>query len=393
MYNQQILRILKIILLIICIQSSSILANNVSILPNTEINLVLKELQEESKIIRDNYGRINDSLAKKLKKTQAKIDAQLPVDKRLDMIILESRLTQSLLLNVKLEQSDLNKIRYLKGLQIMKILYEKTLSLDHHFASVSTFHEINKISNPNNYAEFSSIKDLINSDVDNKQGFQLSAILNSNLYTSIIHSFISIFNNEEKTKNEKSQVIAQMECILDFSLRMHNDLNTIHFETVFLQNNNTEILFDLEKLFKEYTQPIGYTLPLSDCRNTDDWDSVQENLNSYTTKLAFVIQEDFYSTKARRMQINLQFPIDRLIQFITQYNNFIRQSSKFYEKFGIMLSSYENEVACSEKIPDKFKALQTSISAAISKFNTAYKPVEVNGSMLKEVLYGIHEFE
>jgi len=393
MQNQQILGRLKIILLVICIHSISIEANNLSNFPDNEINVVLKELQVECDSVRYIYGRINDSLSKSLKKVQTEINAQLPITTMLDLITIESRLSQSLFINTKLEQADLNKIRYLKGLQIMKILYEKTLSLDHHFSSVSTFHEMNRISNPNNYAEFSSIKELINSDVNSKQGFQLSAILNNNIYTSIIHSFISIFNNEAKSKNEKSQAIAEMECILDFSLRMHNDLNTIHFETVFLQKSNAEILLDLEKLFKEYTQPIGYDLSLSDCRNTDDWDSVQTNLNDYTTKLAFVIQEDFYSTRARRMQINLQFPIDRLIQFIAQYNNFIRQSSKFYEKFGIMLSSYENEAACSEKIPEKFKALQTSISVAISKFNTAYKPVEVNGSMLKEVLYGIHEFE
>lgn len=351
------------------------------------------ELQQESQLIKNYYRIKNDSLASNLKKVQTNLYTQTRIHYKLDLLTRESKLKRSLIINTRLEQSDLNKIRYLKGLQIMKILYEKTLSLDHHFSSVRTFHEMNKMSNPNNYAEFSNIKELIQSDANSKQGFQLSAILNNNLYTSIIHSFISIFNNENKSKKEKSNAITEMECILDFSLRMHNDLNTIHFETIFLQKNNTEILLDLEKLFKEYTQPIGYFSTLSSCRNTDDWDAIQQNLNDYTNKLTFVIQEDFYSSKARRMQINLQFPVDRLIQFIAQYNGFIRQSSKFYEKFGIMLMSYENEALCSEKIPDKFRALQASNAATISKFNTAYKPVEVNGSMLKEVLYGIHEFE
>ena len=96
---------------------------------------------------------------------------------------------------------------------------------------------------------------------------------------------------------------------------------------------------------------------------------------------------------AQKMQINLEFPIDRLLQFITQYNAFIDQGAKFYEKFGIMLDSYENEKQCSNKIPIEYKNLKESIKIAIDKFNTAYKPVEINGSKLKEVLYGINEYE
>ena len=93
------------------------------------------------------------------------------------------------------------------------------------------------------------------------------------------------------------------------------------------------------------------------------------------------------------MQINLEFPIDRLLQFITQYNIFIDQGAKFYEKFGIMLNSYENETQCATKIPLEYTKLKDNIKIAIEKFNTAYKPIEINGSKMKEVLYGINEFD
>lgn len=93
------------------------------------------------------------------------------------------------------------------------------------------------------------------------------------------------------------------------------------------------------------------------------------------------------------MQINLEFPIDRLLQFITQYNTFIDQGTKFYEKFGIMLNSYENEQHCSSKLPIEYNALRESITVTIEKFNTTYKPVEINGSKMKEILYGINEYE
>ena len=59
------------------------------------------------------------------------------------------------------------------------------------------------------------------------------------------------------------------------------------------------------------------------------------------------------------MLINLEFPIDRLIQFITQYNNFINEGEKFYQKFEIILNSYENEKQCETKLPLEYKKLKT----------------------------------
>ena len=289
--------------------------------------------------------------------------------------------------------SDIAKIRYLKGLQIIKILYEKTLALDHHFATVSTLNEINKIANPNNYDDFKNIKELLETDRDKKSGFNLSALLGSNIYTSIIHSFVSLFTNNQASKIEKESSMKQVECILDFTLRMHSDLNTIYFETVFLQKNNESIMLELEQLFKEYTKPINYNTSIKECRENDNWSTIREDLNLYLEVLNTSIAAGKEPSKIRNLQINLQFPIDRLLQFITQYNAFIDQGSKFYEKFGIMLNSYENEQQCAEKIPAAYITMKQNIALSIEKFNTAYKPIEVNGSKLKQLLYGINEYD
>ncbi|MBC8643597.1 hypothetical protein H9W95_04515 [Flavobacterium lindanitolerans] len=45
------------------------------------------------------------------------------------------------------------------------------------------------------------------------------------------------------------------------------------------------------------------------------------------------------------------------------------------------------------KASPEYKKLKDDIDVAISKFNMAYRPVEVNGSKMKEILYGINEFE
>ena len=179
---------------------------------------------------------------------------------------------------------------------------------------------------------------------------------------------------------------------MDFTLRMHGDLNTIYFETVFLQKSNETVILNLEQLFEDYTKPIQYATSLEICRNNDDWDSVRNNLNKYLDQLTTIIENDEDPDAALKMQIDLEFPIDRLLQFITQYNAFIDQGGKFYEKFEIMLNSYENEQTCTDKIPEEYRTQKQGIQIAIEKFHTAYKPVEINGSKMKEILYGINEY-
>ncbi|MFC4634782.1 hypothetical protein ACFO3O_12745 [Dokdonia ponticola] len=353
----------------------------------------IAQLFIELEAVKATYQKKYNVIAIDLSKANVGIKKSSTNDQKLYWLLEKDRLKEERERLLENELSDISKIRYIKGLQIIKILYEKTLALDHHFASVSTFHEINKIANPNNYPEFKNIKETIGTKADKKKGFDLTKILGNNIYASVAHSFISLFNNDGSSRAEKEESLKDIECILDFTLRMHNDLNTIYFETVFLQKSNENIITELQQLFVDFTKPIKYKTPLEECRNNDDWDSVREHLDTYLAALNVALADDSKRYKAHKMQINLEFPIDRLLQFITQYNAFIDQGAKFYEKFGIMLDSYENEKQCASKIPVEYKKLKESIAIAIDKFNTAYKPVEINGSKMKEVLYGLNEYD
>jgi len=361
--------------------------------PKNEIDLLLNQLIIETNTIKRNYNTYNTILHKGLSQLKKQLHSTKTVNKQVSLLIKKEKLQEKIKASALSEASDISKIRYLKGLQIIKILYEKTLSLDHHFTSVATFNEINNLSNPNNYPEFTKMKDDISNKQDKKTGFNLSSILGNNIYTSVLHSFVSLFNTTSSSKAEKEESLKDVECILDFTLRMHNDLNTIYFETAFLQKSNDNIIKELEQLFVDFTKPIKYITPLKECRNSDDWDVIRENLNAFLVELNKVISDESQRYKAHKMQINLEFPIDRLLQFITQYNAHIDQGAKFYEKFGIMLNSYENEQQCSSKIPLQYTALKENINTSIQKFNTAYKPVEINGSKMKQVLYGINEYD
>lgn len=350
-------------------------------------NQLINELLVEIKLINSKYETLVNKKLEEIEKINQALLIAYSTEQKVDLLVEKDKLQFEIKKLQKDSAGEISKVRYLKGLQIIKILYEKVLSLDHHFASVRTLNEINKISNPNQYPEFEKLKDLINSKKDKNKSLDLTSILGTNMVVSVVQTFTNMLNSS-LSKEEKEKELANVECILDFTLRMQNDLNTIYFETAFLQTSNDKIKQEIELLFKDYTKPIGYIATLENCRVNDDWENVTQKMEEYLTKM-----KTSTGTAQYKMQVNLEFPVDRLLQFINQYNNFIDQGGKFYEKFKIILNSYENEKQCETKLPLEYKKLKTDIDVAINKFNIAYKPVEINGTKMKEILYGLNEFD
>ncbi|MCF6307263.1 MAG: hypothetical protein L3J09_04835 [Flavobacteriaceae bacterium] len=385
-------KLTKLLILILVFGFQNSFSNTTFDNKDKKIDQILTELSAEINTTTKYYSNLKQEIYTKLNQLNKNLKTEIVLENKLNLLIKKDQLKDQLELLRLSEKSSINKIRYLKGLSIIKILYEKVLSLDHHFSSIATFNEINKISNPNNYQEFSQVKDMLNKKKDKKTGFNLTSLLGQNIYTSAIDMVVNLFISDASPK-EKNAELQKIECILDFTLRMNNDLNTIYFETSFLQKSNDKVMKDLERLFVDYTKPIKYQTSLKDCRSNDDWDIVREKLNSFLEKLDVAINDGNKQQKVLEMQIDLNFPIDRLLQFITQYNSFIDQGGKFYEKFKIILDSYENEQQCNSSLPPAYKKLKSDIDIAIEKFNTAYKPVEINGSKMKEILYGINEYD
>lgn len=350
-------------------------------------NLIIEELRLQIKAVAQKYGLLIDEKEHQLYKINEALKEAVSSEQKIDLLVQKDIIKTEISALINDTNGEISKIRYIKGLQIIKILYEKILSLDHHFASVATLNEINKISNPNQYPEYEKLKDLVNTKKDKKNNFNLTSVLGTNTLVSVVQTFTNMIGST-LSKEEKEKELANVDCILDFTLRMQNDLNTIYFETAFLQKSNDKIKLDIELLFKDYTKPIAYIATLESCRSNDDRETVTQKMEEYLTKLKATT-----GTPQYKMQVNLEFPIDRLLQFITQYNNFIDQSGKFYEKFKIILNSYENEKQCETKLPLEYKKLRSDIDVAINKFNIAYKPVEINGTKMKEILYGLNEFD
>ncbi len=289
---------------------------------------------------------------------------------------------------------ELTKNRYKKGLAIIKLLYEKILDLDHHFSTLRTQQSIANLTNPNTYPEFQQAKKVLKQKMERSKvnWLSLPSLLESNPYISGAFSLISsILGNNEKRQGSSEESLDEIACIMDFTIRMYADLNTIYYETEFLRQSNEALKEECIKLFGEYVEVVDYHTPLPICRNEDDWEKITESLNAITEKIKNEIIEDAGKgqTSAFKKQVDLEFSVDRLLTFIENYNALVSQGEKYYHKFEKILSNYSNE-ACIQQLSSQYEYtdIQHDVQNSIRKFKEAYNISELKGSKLKSLLYG-----
>lgn len=303
-------------------------------------------------------------------------------------------LKEEIILLEDMYQLNMAKARYRKGLELIKLMYEKILGLDHHFHSVKTYNNISQLTNPNAYPAFQESKEHIEKRLKKDFDIQLPNLLHSNPLISATFSLMASLIGEGEPR-EKEKDLEEVACILDFTVRMFADLNLIYYETEFLKESNNNLKKNCLQLFKEYAKIIGYKVELDICRADDDWETIYDNLDVFIENMEKDAAKSAADPAANRSLMkgiaNLEFSIDRLLDFLEKYNAFIAQGGKYYQKFEVIVSNYQNEAACVNKLPHQFSTLKQDIKYSIDKFNEAYNIAELNGSKLKDLLYGIEE--
>jgi len=284
----------------------------------------------------------------------------------------------------------ITKARYAKGIELIKMMYEKILGLDHHFTSLQTYQSIMQMSNPNAYPEFQQAKDVLQKRLEKKNAVQLPNLLQANPFVSATFTLVASFLGEAEPKKKEAD-LEKIACILDFTLRMTNELNVIYYETEFLKENNKTLKEECMTLFEAYTKVIGYNVPLDKCRKEDDWETLRDLLDKFVAdleKTAALKDERLIQEVVYKGQINLEFAVDRLLDFLNKYSAFIAQGEKYYQKFQVIVSNYQNEIVCAGQLPPQFATLKQEITNSIAQFNEAYNIAELKGSKLKDLLYG-----
>ncbi len=280
------------------------------------------------------------------------------------------------------------KVRYRKGIDLIKLMYEKILGLDHHFTGMQTFQNISMLSNPNSYPEFKDAQELMEKNANKKFNMKLPSILGTNPFISGAFTIVSTLLSERSQKSKETD-IENISCILDFTVRMNADLSVVSHETEFLKQANQTMKAECERLFEEYTKAVSYHVPLDKCRGNDDWETLLDMLDK---KLQEMEQQQMSNPNGgtSKDQINLEFATQRVSDFITKYSSFVTQGTQYYQKFDNIISNYENEKSCSDKLPRQYSELKFDIKSTIEKFNNTYNLPEIQGSRLKDLLYGMN---
>jgi hypothetical protein len=253
------------------------------------------------------------------------------------------------------DELSLSRLRYKKGLELIRILYEKILSLDHHFSGIRTEQYLRETGNP--------------------------------------LAFTTFWEFAGEGKGKKSADIDKLACLLVFNMEVQSDLRLIAYETGFLTGANSQLLEECRELFAEYTRVIGYDLPLDQCRQADDWERVFRELDRH---IEYIRQRQERrlpqeTEQLLRDHINLEFSVDRLLNFLRNYQFHIQQGVLYYGKFKMILDSHLPAPPCAGGFPYQGVELRLAVEQALEAFHKAYQVPELKGSRLKDLLYGFSD--
>jgi hypothetical protein len=277
--------------------------------------------------------------------------------------------------------------RYKTGIELIKLLYEKTLDLEHHFTGLHLHQSIARMTNPHEYPQFKEAQKEIQLKQKKNLNVSLPAMLESNPFIAVTYAIMGIVVGN-MNGSEKKERLNRLACVMDFTLRMRTDLQNITYETESLKDANILLKSACERLFEDYARPIGYSNSLVTCREQDDWEKLENALEDYINQnKKNVMGESAEEMKElKRCQINLQFSIDRLLDFVGQYNQFTNNGALNYRKFGKILNGYE-QPPCITELPLTFGDIKAQIEKSISLFENAYKMPELKGFKRKLLMY------
>ena len=301
------------------------------------------------------------------------------------------QMQQSYQLIKQRENLELNKKlnRYQNGIDIIKLLYEKLLDLDHHLTSINTFNDIHDLTNLNNYPEFIEVREALIKDTRQKSSIALPPFLQQNIFVTMGYTLLSsVFG--EGNMDKRNDDINNIACLLDFTVSMQSDLKMIYYETEFLHQATRDIQDRCFTLFNEYTIILDYNKTIQWCRENDDWGLLDKRIETLKSTMIPGIKLDTDSLRLdKNIEISndIEFQITRLIGLMEAYDNLIRQGINYYSKFKTILDNYENEDSCVGQLPDEIVRLKKKIDLSITKYTTAYNLAELQGSGLKNLLF------
>ena len=253
--------ILKIKIALVCLLFTGILRGATE-RDSTDFTHILAAYQMDIAVLKTQFEAAQQDVLKQLNDTKKILSTPSSTDAAFrQAIVRRLDLEEALRVGDTKQEFAFLKARYYKGIDIIKILYEKLLSLDHHYSGMQTYQNIMLLSNPHTYPDFQKSQSLMQQKVKKGFAIKMPSFLESNPFLSATFSVVSSFLGEGDSK-EREKELESMSCILDFTVRMNGDLNVIYHETEYLKTANKTLKENCEKLFESGARDVIKKLDL-----------------------------------------------------------------------------------------------------------------------------------
>jgi len=289
--------------------------------------------------------------------------------------------------------SSLSVRRYRKGIELIRLLYEKSLALEYHFSALRLNERVEELSNPMNFPAFRESLAVLTSGKGRHVPDLPGVLMESPEGASLYFMLAAMSGKSDPELRQKE--LDRMGCLLRLLIEMQMDLKSIYYENHLLYLRTTELRQRCERLFSDYTRVVGYHKSLQDCRTEDDWDALDDLIKSLSRQIKEGENTSDPALKERVYTdlINMEFSVDRLLDYLDFYDEVLTSGRHMYRESQLILRHLTEVESCSSQIPGQLLRLQKDIDEAVERFDKAYEMVEVKGSRLKDLLYGFDQLE
>jgi hypothetical protein len=227
--------------------------------------------------------------------------------------------------------------RYRKGISLMRTLYEKLLALDHHFSGANT---------------------------DWNWQRPVRAIASTGDLTPL------------QGENQREELVELM-------------YRQVYREMMYLRIRNESLLQDCKHLFVQYTSVVDYHTNLELTRGTDNWEALEAQIDLLEQNWGQAFDKD--PNSQWRKHIDIEFSVDRVLDFLNRYLDHVRDCRMHFqalEKWAIQERQYHS---VDPHLQEDWKWLERQVRQALLRFESAYALPEIEGSRLKDLLYGFSD--
>lgn len=275
---------------------------------------------------------------------------------------------------------DVDKIRYLAGEEIQKVLVHNAATLSVSTKLGSTLSDFQKTMNPEADPDFKDELDKLQGRISHGRSNFVQRVRNSGWLANPLVSLAISFGTFliEERASEKLDDFANVICLTQFASQNISDVRLIDQEIKKLDARVSEFKANSETRFSAYVSSVGYAGGYRD---------VQSAINNTSQDPTRAVAAAFFTKLPRRSNpseplpaayIAVRFQTDKVKEYISEYDQLVKDTDAFFVSFQQVVekdAAVTGDCATKKSVArasDQLRALAKNVAAARQQFQDAY---------------------